>query len=60
MRRRTFIAALGAVATWPVAARSQSAKTVRRVGFLSGRARPDTFENDAHGASSASSRERIL
>jgi putative ABC transport system substrate-binding protein len=50
MKRREFITlTAGAAATWPLAARAQSAKTMRRVGFLSGRARPEAFENDAHG-----------
>jgi hypothetical protein len=51
MKRRRFIASLGGtmVAAFG-AARAQQTGKIRRVGFLSGRARPDSFEKDAHGA----------
>jgi putative ABC transport system substrate-binding protein len=41
MRRRTFLGALGAAATWPVVARAQQASLIPKVGVLMG-----VVEND--------------
>src|SRR6516162_8524486 len=46
MRRRAFIAGLGAVAAWPMAARAQQAGTGPLVGFLNS-ASPDTYRFNA-------------
>jgi putative ABC transport system substrate-binding protein len=51
MKRRQFIAGLGgAIAAAATPVRAQQAGKIRRIGFLSGRARPESFETDAHGA----------
>jgi putative ABC transport system substrate-binding protein len=34
LRRREFIAALGGVAAWPLAARGQQGDRVRRIGVI--------------------------
>ena len=43
MRRRDFIASVGAIAAWPTGARTQQATTTRRVGALMGLAETDPF-----------------
>ena len=43
MRRRDFIASVGAIATWPTGARTQQATSTRRVSALMGLAETDPF-----------------
>ncbi|MGB7834483.1 MAG: ABC transporter substrate-binding protein, partial [Xanthobacteraceae bacterium] len=48
MRRRTFIAALGGAAVWPLTARAQHSDRMRRIGVLMSNA-----ENDPEGRARA-------
>jgi putative ABC transport system substrate-binding protein len=41
VRRRKFIAGLGGAAVWPMAARAQRLKRMRRIGVLENRAADD-------------------
>jgi putative ABC transport system substrate-binding protein len=50
MRRRAFIAALGGVAAWSVAARAQPADRMRRIGVLTGTTEDDTDFQARHAA----------
>ena len=49
MRRREFIAGLGAAAAWPVVAQAQPRERVRRIGFILSALAPDDPEGQARG-----------
>jgi putative tryptophan/tyrosine transport system substrate-binding protein len=51
MRRRDFIASLGAASTWPLVAPAQQREGLRRIGVLMA-----FVEHDREGASKASAR----
>jgi putative ABC transport system substrate-binding protein len=58
MHRRDFITLVGgAVAMWPLAARTQQPGKMRRVGVLSGRLRPTSIEASALGGFAQGMRE---
>ena len=54
MRRREFIALVGSVAAWPLAARAQQAQKVARIGFLGStfaspwKSRVEAFQSGLH------------
>lgn len=50
LHRRDVLGLATGLAAFPLCARAQTVGKVWRIGFLSGRARPASFEGDAHGA----------
>jgi putative tryptophan/tyrosine transport system substrate-binding protein len=50
MRRRAFIAGVGAAAVWPLAARAQQAERIKRVGVLQALAGDDPDAQASHAA----------
>ena len=54
MKRREFLRALGAIVTWPLAARAQQRERMRRIGVLMNLT-PDDAEGQARLAAVAGS-----
>jgi putative tryptophan/tyrosine transport system substrate-binding protein len=49
MKRRTFITGLGSAVSWPLAARAQQARRMRRIGMLASSLAADDPEWQARG-----------